>query len=232
MIFEFMNAEALRAGHNYHHGNVKQELLAVAKKILETERVQSLTLRRLAKEVGVTPTAVYNYFSDKDAIIMTLKMELFDSFYDIIFPIETRSDDPEKRLAEAGYNYYLYSVHCPSHFEILFNYEIPPEIITEEFRQCACRSEEILLDVVRALYDKYQVPYDDVMLTKAFLAIWTQLHGLVTLINTGSIKATAETKGWPSQFAMTDNEQVKALMDDFVQQAVTTITHCDRFQAS
>ena len=230
MNFPAMNAEALRASHNYHHGNVKAELLAVARKILETERVQSLTMRRLAREVGVTPTAVYNYFSDKDTLIMHIKMELFESFYDIIFPVANRNDDPEDQLAQAGYNYYLFSIQQPSNFEILFNYYIPPEVLTEEFIECACRSEEILKEVIRKLYDKYELPYDDDLLIKCFLSTWAELHGLVTLINTGSIKATAESKGWPERFHMTDGAEVKALIEDFVQKTVTAINHCDRYR--
>lgn len=230
MNYLVMNAEALRASHNYHHGNVKAELLAVAHKILETEPVQSLTMRRLAKEVGVTPTAMYNYFSDKDTLIMNIKMALFENFYDIIFPAANRNDDPEKQLAQAGYNYYLFSIQQPSNFEILFNYYIPPEVLTEEFLECACRSEELLKAVIKKLYDKYELPYDDDLLIKCFLSTWTQLHGLVTLINTGSIKATAECKGWPERFHMTDDSEVKSLIDDFVQKTVTSINHCERFQ--
>jgi len=225
-----MNAEALKSGQSYHHGNVKEALLTAAKKILETERVQSLTMRRLAKEVGVTPTAVYNYFSDKDELIMAIKMELFESFYSIIFPEEHKNDEPEVRLADAGYNYYLYSINFRSYFDILFNYYIPPEILTEEYIECACRSEELLRDVIRSLYERYQVAYDEELLIKTFLATWTQLHGLVMLINTGAIQTTAECKGWPEQFAMTDHKEVKALIDDCVQKTVTSILHCDRFR--
>ena len=227
-----MNAEALKSSQNYHHGNVKTEILAVAKKILETERVQNLSLRRLAKEVGVTATAVYNYFSDKDAIIMAIKMDLFQTFYEVVFPQETLNLDPERRLAEASYNYFLYSRNYPSHFELLFNYHIPPANVTEEFIQCACRSEKILREVVRALYEKYQIPCDEDVLIKSVLAIWTQLHGLVTLINNGSLKATVIAQSWPQRFTMTEHNEVQKLLDDFVQQWVTTIRLCDRFQAS
>jgi AcrR family transcriptional regulator len=225
-----MTAEALRAGQSYHHGNVKEALLTAAKKILETERVQSLTMRRLAKEVGVTPTAVYNYFADKDELIMAIKMELFEGFYSIIFPEEHRGDDPEKRLADAGYNYYLYSIHYRSYFDILFNYYLPPEILTDEYIECACRSEELLRDVVRDLYEKFEVAYDEDLLIKSFLSSWTQLHGLVMLINTGAIAATAQCKEWPERFAMTDNDEVRALIEDFVQKTVTSIQHCSSFR--
>ena len=225
-----MNAEVLETSQNYHHGNVKAELLAVAKKILESERIQNLSLRRLAKEVGVTATAVYNYFSDKDALIMAIKMELFDEFYERVFPAAVCYDDPEQHLREASYNYYRYSREYPSYFELLFNYHIPPAVVTEEFIHSACRGEEVLRDTMRALYEKHGVPYDNEALIKAVLAIWTQLHGLVTLINNGSIKATVIAKNWPQQFALTDQEEVNSLLDDFVEQIVATVNHCDRFR--
>ena len=59
-----MLTEDLKPNQRYHHGNVKEALIDVAMKLIEANEVEMISLRRLSKEVGVTPSAVYNHFSD------------------------------------------------------------------------------------------------------------------------------------------------------------------------
>jgi AcrR family transcriptional regulator len=53
------------------------EILAAAKRLFVEEGVQHVTMRRLAAEVGVSATALYVYFPDKDAILQAIAAEHF-----------------------------------------------------------------------------------------------------------------------------------------------------------
>ena len=54
-------------------------------------------------------------------------------------------------------------------------------------------------------------------LLNAALLVWTQLHGIVTLRNSGLIGAAVIHQNWPEKCALTDNAQVEKLIEDRVQ---------------
>lgn len=62
---------------NYHHGDLKQALLDETARILREEGEASLSLRRLASNLGVSRTAPYNHFKNKEALLSAVAEEGF-----------------------------------------------------------------------------------------------------------------------------------------------------------
>jgi AcrR family transcriptional regulator len=56
----------------YHKGNVAEDLMEVASRILETETVEDLSVRRLAREVGVTPANFYNHYPGLNDLLLEI----------------------------------------------------------------------------------------------------------------------------------------------------------------
>src|SRR5438128_11460667 len=75
--FDDMN-KAARASRPYHKGNVAEDLLAAAAKILKTERFEDLSVRRLARHVGVTPGNFYHHFPSLSDLLLNLAADGFD----------------------------------------------------------------------------------------------------------------------------------------------------------
>jgi len=71
----------MRAVHQpYHHGNVKDSLLAMAMEFIDANQGELISLRKLANAVGVTPSAVYNHFSDRNALMLAIKIRIYEKF--------------------------------------------------------------------------------------------------------------------------------------------------------
>jgi AcrR family transcriptional regulator len=227
-----MSLAESKSKQTYHHGNVKEALIQAAITLLQDEPVQNLSLRRLAKEVGITPTAVYNHFSDKDALVAAIKMESFENFNQFLKQHCTEIDDPEKIFLELGVGYYRFSKQYPSQFDVLFNYAIPPESNTEELIETACQSQELLKNVIQAILIKRGKDYNEDILIKASLMAWTQIHGLVTLTASGSIAASARCQEWPEQFAMIQDKDVEQMIADHVSVLIHGMTQCQCFQSN
>ena len=64
---------------NYHHGNVKKALLDMAASHIENNDAKMISLHALSKEVGITPSAIYNYFASKRALIMAIKIRVYQT---------------------------------------------------------------------------------------------------------------------------------------------------------
>ena len=63
---------------SYHRGNVREDLITLGKKILESEGLAAITLRRLTREIGVNPTNFYNHFSNMEYLYAAIKVEGFE----------------------------------------------------------------------------------------------------------------------------------------------------------
>ncbi|TQS46022.1 TetR/AcrR family transcriptional regulator [Cryptosporangium phraense] len=59
----------------YHHGNLRADLLAAAEKALETVGADGISLRGLARDLGVSHAAPSHHFRDKQALLDALAVE-------------------------------------------------------------------------------------------------------------------------------------------------------------
>ena len=62
------------AARPYHHGNLREALLLAGEQALEAGGAQNLSLRELAREVGVSHAAPRRHFSDKQALLDALAL--------------------------------------------------------------------------------------------------------------------------------------------------------------
>jgi len=57
---------------SYHHGDLRSALVAEALKLLEKQDFEQLSLREVARNVGVSATAVYRHFPSKESLLKAL----------------------------------------------------------------------------------------------------------------------------------------------------------------
>jgi AcrR family transcriptional regulator len=72
-----MYCGCMGAKDNYHHGALREALLAEAFRSLEADGLQGLSLRGLAEAAGVSKTAPYRHFASKRDLLITLAAEGF-----------------------------------------------------------------------------------------------------------------------------------------------------------
>ena len=72
-----MTTAALARRRNYHVGNVRGQLLAAARELLETQGIEALSLRAIAVRAGVAPGTVYYHYADKAALMAGLAVDGF-----------------------------------------------------------------------------------------------------------------------------------------------------------
>ena len=61
----------------YHHGNLRNALLAIATELLVEDGIQALSLRKMAQRAGVSHNAPYMHFADKEAVLAAIAEEGF-----------------------------------------------------------------------------------------------------------------------------------------------------------
>jgi AcrR family transcriptional regulator len=110
---------------SYHHGNLQEALILAAKKMVRDDGAEHLSLRAVAAQVGVSPSAAYHYFPDKDALISGVGQVLFDELADLQkrriegFPGDD-ADSARKRFRALGEAYFDWAVTEPNLFRLMF----------------------------------------------------------------------------------------------------------------
>jgi AcrR family transcriptional regulator len=167
----------------------------------------SLSLRAIARELGITAPAIYNYFPNRDALVTALIIDAYTSLGD--WQINARDeacvDDLAGRLERSGLAYRDWALTYPQRYQLIFGTPIPGyQAPMEQVMPSAARSLGVLLSVVEALrvsrrlkvdnfpqplpgyeesftvWKKYGGEADILSLSIAVL-IWSHVHGLVSL---------------------------------------------------
>ena len=109
------------AARPYHHGDLKPAVLAAAEKILETEGVDALTLRAVARMVGVSHTAPKNHFGDLEGLLSELAAVGYRRFGAALSAaMESAGADPRQRLRAMGLAYVAFARAYPNLFVLMY----------------------------------------------------------------------------------------------------------------
>lgn len=219
---------AQKTGANYHHGNVKEALLNAAQQHIENNKGEMISLRALSKEVGVTPSAVYNHFIDKSALMLAIKVRIYQSFNRFFEDNCKETESPDKALIEMCLAYFHFSREFPSQFRFIFSSSVSLEWSNHEIVDVSCRCIVRARSLVFAIHEKYQLHCSEDEVVNATLLIWSQLHGIVTLRNSGLIGAAVSHQNWPEKCGLTDDRQMEKLIEDHVQIMINGMLNSSR----
>lgn len=64
----------------YHHGDLQSSLLATATTMITEQGIEALSLRKLAERIGVSRTAAYHHFKDKNDLLSAIAAQGFSSW--------------------------------------------------------------------------------------------------------------------------------------------------------
>jgi AcrR family transcriptional regulator len=98
----------------------RHEILAAAKRLFVEEGYNATTIRRIAARVGISSTALYVYFRDKDAILREICNETFAALIEKLDAVRRDCPDPLKALEEALGGYIRFGLNHPNEYELTF----------------------------------------------------------------------------------------------------------------
>jgi AcrR family transcriptional regulator len=112
----------------YHHGNLREALLQAGLELLRDHGADALGLRELARQAGVSRTAPYRHFENREALIAAIAEQGFLRLQAYLDQArETGAGDIERWFLEAGRQYIRFAADNPEHLKVMFgpyvNYE-------------------------------------------------------------------------------------------------------------
>lgn len=186
-----MPRRARKPADRYHHGDLRQALLDEAARVVEREGVGALSLRELARRLGVSHAAPAHHFPDRTALLAELARDGFERFRDALAGAARRTRDPFERLEAVGRAYVSFALEHPGRFRVMFGRELaeakPPAAAA--LGPAGGAAWEVLLGTVRDVLDARGGRGDaGPDLDGVAFACWSTVHGAAMLWLDGPLR--------------------------------------------
>ncbi len=134
-----------------------EEIKTVARDLMAREGTASLNLRAIAREMGMTPSALYRYYPSRDAILTALITDAYDSVGEAVEQaIELAGEDPGCTPILAGvHTFRRWALEHPQEYGLIYGSPVPGyEAPKEETMGPAMRTSLALLELLRRAIDQ------------------------------------------------------------------------------
>jgi AcrR family transcriptional regulator len=111
----------LAARRGYHHGNLREALVAAARQLSAEKGPHGFTMAEAARLAGVSPSAPYRHFKDRDALMAELCRRGFEEFARRLTAALT-SADGRAALTQMGRTYLAFAREDPGTYAAMFSY--------------------------------------------------------------------------------------------------------------
>jgi len=169
----------------YHHGNLRQALVDAALLLIETKGPTGFTLSEAAKNVGVTPAAVYRHFEGREDLIAEVALQGFGIFAERMETAYNGGQPNALRAFEAAGRAYLdFARAYRGHYVAMFESGLPLQR-SPELNQAAMEAQKVLQAAAVEL--SKNIPAEKRPPPQMFAAhIWALSHGVVELFARGA----------------------------------------------
>lgn len=161
----------------YHHGNLPAAVVAAALETVTANGPYSISLRDLARRVGVTHGAASHHFGGKTGLFTAIATEGFSYLAEALEEAWSQTGD----FAEVGVAYVAFAVEHAAHFQVMFRPDLyereRPELVA-----AALRARRALDGPASTVADAA-----DGDVERAAVAAWAFVHGIAMLVNDGNL---------------------------------------------
>jgi AcrR family transcriptional regulator len=168
----------------YHHGDLRAALIDTGMRLIEFSEADQLSLRQVAREVGVSAAAVYRHFPDKDAFLAALAEEGLNRLGAAQRQAAADVGYGSEGFNASGRTYVRFALKHPALFKMIMSH-------TPQVDHFAANADSVsspmrwLRSSVAALAPEEATPEQ---LRSAALRAWSKVHGLAMLMLDGQIE--------------------------------------------
>ena len=170
---------------SYHHGNLRQALMDTALIHIRQAGAEKLSLRAVARDLGVSQSAIYRHFSDKNALLTAIVSQGFEMLGSAMkAAANDYHAEPVESLRRVGQTYIKFAYSHPETYRLMFGMR-PHEMESEELKVSSTEGYCVLSEIIQAGIEQslfLQMPEEQLS-----LSAWSFVHGVASLAIDGQI---------------------------------------------
>ena len=186
-----IEVEVATGRDGYHHGDLHRALIEGALELVTEQGIDRLSLREVARRVGVSHTAPYRHFSDKEALLAAVAAAGFRSLTSCL---QRESADPTtgplKKLQAIGVAYVRFAIGHPAHYRVMFGAFQVARGVYPELDEASRVAFAPLVEAIVSGQKAESVREGDPI--RLAWTAWSLVHGLATLHIDGKLPLSSE----------------------------------------
>ena len=168
---------------NYHHGNLKEELISCACVMCERDGYTKLSIRSLAKESNVSQTAPYRHFKTKEDLYAAVSKKGFNKLSKAIH-VDVDKKVTKKQIVDMAIKYIEFGLKNANTYDLMFGTAVGNFAEYPELLESANSSYENF----RSSFSQLANDSDEVIAFKC-ITLWSMVHGLVGILRKAQVVA-------------------------------------------
>ncbi|MFD8671556.1 TetR/AcrR family transcriptional regulator [Streptomyces seoulensis] len=169
-----------QASSSYHHGDLRAACLRAARELLEEDGSAGLSLRAVARRAGVSATAPYRHYADRDALVSAVAAEGYRELAEHLAAAHPDPRTPDE-LASVAVAYVRFALDRPAMFRVMFAEPCDPD--SEERVAATAAISGYVRGIVQGAFPGVD---PDALAT----AVWALVHGLAFLHLDGKLHSS------------------------------------------
>lgn len=170
------------------HGDLRLVLLQEGLKLLDTQGIEGITIRAVARNAGVAHSAPANHFPNRRAMLTAIAAAVFSDLADLtIEAITDLADKPAQAIQAFAEACFQFAFDTPHRYQLLWQRQLvdqdDPAVAKEMDRVYSA-----LLSLLRQNKVNHRVDIE----TDA-IAIWSMIHGYISMRLDGNLVAAEDT---------------------------------------
>jgi len=162
----------------YHHGDLRDALVQAALREVEQGGPEAISIKALAKELGVSQPAPYRHFADREALLAAVTAEAFRQFS---AELREAIGKPSRRskLSRFAQATLAFGLRRNGIYRLMF---------ASRTMACASKDSELhaaAMESFALLLEAFEAPAVGLLRERCALQIWAALHGVIMLAEQG-----------------------------------------------
>ncbi|EDX89431.1 TetR/AcrR family transcriptional regulator [Alcanivorax sp. DG881] len=167
----------------YHHGDLHQQAHDQALAVLRLEGDGAISLRAIAKQIGVSAPALYRHYADRESLLAELAISGFAALRQQLLSVDQHA--PRAALIGIGLAYVAFAQSEPNLYRLMFGGRVLPKGAHPRLDQAGLDAFNVLQDTIaRGQRAGYLKPAPLALMTAT---AWSLVHGLSQLTIDGHL---------------------------------------------
>lgn len=174
----------MTASRHYHHGDLRNALIAATDALLAERGPDSFSLREVARRADVSPAAPAHHFGDATGLLTAVATLAFEELTTALREADARGGtDAASRLREQGVAYVRFALRYPGRFRLMFR-----DGINKDDTALALRAQEAFMVLAEGVREAFGITPGQALSAGAWtalVALWSAVHGYAHLAIAG-----------------------------------------------